>query len=319
MKAVFLDFGTVGYDDRLDLDPLRELAPELGLFDHTSDGEIAARIAGCEFVFINKVRLTREIIAQSDALRFIGIFATGVDNVDLDAARERGVAVCNVRDYCTNSVVEHVFAVLLELTHSTQRYAASVRAGDWQQAANFCMLHYPIHELAAMTIGIVGHGNLGSGVAKVARAFGMNVMIARRRGLAGGNDGRNDFDDVLRQCDVLSLHCPLTPETDGLIGARELALMKPSAILINTARGRLVDSAALVDALANKGIGGAAIDVLTREPPADGDPLLDYRGDNLIVTPHVAWATFRARQNAIDQLAATLRSFLDGGDMNRVV
>ena len=318
MKAVFLDFGTVGYDERLDLDPLRELTPELGLFDHTSDEEIAGRIAGCEIVFVNKVRLTRDIIAQADALSFIGIFATGVDNVDLDAARERGVAVCNVRDYCTNSLVEHVFAVLLALTHSTLRYAASVRDGDWRQAANFCMLQYPIRELAAMTIGIVGHGSLGSGVAKVARAFGMNVMIARRRGQAGDKDGRADFGDVLRRCDVLSLHCPLTPETEGLIGARELALMKPSAILVNTARGRLVDSAALADALANGGIGGAAIDVLTREPPVGGDPLLDYRGDNLIVTPHVAWATFSARQNAIDQLAATLRSFLEGGDLNRV-
>jgi glycerate dehydrogenase len=320
MKAVFLDFGTVGSDATLDVGPLRDVTADLTLYDYTTAGQAVERITGCDFVFVNKVRMTRDVIDAADRLKFIGLLATGVDNVDLDAARERGIAVCNIRAYCTHSVVEHVFAVLLQLSHSTQQYAKSVRDGEWQRATNFCMLQYPIRELSAMTIGIVGYGNLGRGVAKIARAFGMQVMISRRPGTAGEeDDGRSDFEDVLRQCDVLTLHCPLTGDTEGLIGEGELAAMKPTAILINTARGGLVDSAALVEALENRQIAAAAIDVLRTEPPVDGDPLLDYRGGNLIVTPHIAWATVEARQNAIDQLAATARSFLDGGDLNRVV
>jgi len=320
MKAVFLDFGTVGSGEIPDVSPLRQVTPELVLFDNTAPEDVAGRIAGGEFVFLNKVRMTREVIESSESLKFIGLLATGVDNVDLDAARDRGVAVCNIRAYCTNSVVEHVFAVLLLLSHSMSQYIQSVRNGDWQEAANFCLLQHPIRELSAMTMGIVGYGNLGRGVEKLARAFGMRVMVSRRPGHGGDPaDGRHDFDEVLRQCDVLSLHCPLTADTQGLVGARELEEMKPTAFLINTARGGLVDSTALAAALANGQIAGAAIDVLNHEPPVDGDPLLEYRGDNLIVTPHIAWATLEARQNAIDQLAATARSFLEGGTLNRVV
>lgn len=319
MKAAFLDFATVGPDE-IDVTPLRRVTPDLSVFDYTEAHEVAERIAGIEFVYVNKVRMTREIIAAGDALKFIGLLATGVDNVDLEAAREKGVAVCNIRAYCTNSVVEHVFAALLQLSHSTHLYHRSVRRGDWQNAVNFCMLGYPIREISAMTIGIVGRGNLGRGVEKIARAFGMTVMIARRPGTAGEpGDGRHDLDEVLGKCDVLTLHCPLTDATRGLIGERELGLMKPSAILINTARGALVDSQALVDALGSGRIGAAAIDVLATEPPVDGDPVLDYEGDNLLVTPHVAWATVESRQNAVDQLAATAKSFVEGGEMNRVV
>jgi len=320
MKAVFLDFGTVGSDDIPDLGRLREVTPDLTLFDHTAPAFVAERIAGCEFVFLNKVRMTRDFIEGSESLRFIGLLATGVDNIDLDAAMDRGVAVCNIRAYCTNSVVEHVFSVLLQISHSTSKYVQSVRDGDWQKADNFCLLQYPIRELSAMTLGIVGYGNLGKGVAQLARAFGMRVIVSQRPGLVGDtDDGRSGFDEVLRQCDVLSLHCPLTPETRGLIGARELEKMKPTAILINTARGGLVDSAALAAALENGGIAAAAIDVLSHEPPVAGDPLLDFQGDNLILTPHIAWATLEARQAAIDQLAAAAQSFLEGGELNRVV
>ena len=319
MKAVFLDFATVGSGE-VDVSPLRRVTRDLEVFDYTEAHEVAERVAGAAFVYINKVRMTREIIESGDALRFIGLLATGVDNVDLDAARENGIAVCNIRAYCTNSVVEHVFAALLQLSHSTHLYHDSVRRGDWQNAVNFCMLGYPIREISAMTIGIVGYGNLGRGVEKIARAFGMKVMIARRARTEGSpGDGRHDLDDVLENCDVLTLHCPLTDATRGLIGKRELALMKPSAILINTARGALVDSTALVHALQSGDIAAAAIDVLATEPPVDGDPILDYKGDNLLVTPHVAWATVEARQNAVDQLAEAAASFLDGGDMNRVV
>lgn len=275
MKAVFLDFATVGSDE-LDVTSLRAIVPDLTLFAHTAPEQVAARIAGCEFVFANKVRMTREIIASAEALRFIGLTATGVDNVDLLAAGERKIAVCNIRGYCTNSVVEHVFAVLLQITHSIGLYDRSVRAGDWQRATDFCMLAHPLRELSAMSIGIVGYGELGKGVARIAEAFGMRVRIARRIGQKqAAGDGRDALDDLLRECDVISLHCPLTAETRGLIGQRELGMMKAGAILVNTARGGLVDSAALVAALAGGDIAAAAVDVLGQEPPVDGDPLLD--------------------------------------------
>ncbi len=318
MKAVFLDFATVGSDE-LDVSSLRAVTSELTVFDNTSAGQLAERIAGYEFVYLNKVKMTRDIIADAGSLRFIGLTATGVDNVDTEAAKEHGVAVCNITAYCTNSVVEHVFAVLLQLSHSIGRYHRSVRAGDWQKAMDFCMLGYPIRELSAMTIGIVGYGELGKGVARIAKAFGMQVIVSRRPGSHDTGDDRVDFRELLKSADVVSLHCPLTDDTRGLIGASELALMKPDAILINTARGGLVDSSALTMALTNGQIAAAAIDVLATEPPVDGDPLLDYSGDNLIVTPHIAWATVEARQNAIDEVAANARAFLQGNARNRVV
>ena len=319
MKAVFLDFGTMGARD-LDPSPLAEVVPDFEVFDSTPQELVPERIEGVDFVFANKARMTKEIISDAGSLRFIGLTATGVDNVDLEAAKKHDVAVCNIRAYCTQSIVEHVFAVLLNLTHSVRQYHRIVRAGAWQQADNFCMLEFPIRELSAMTIGIVGLGVLGTGVANMARQFGMSVMIAQRPGKQGNTDeGRYDFKDILRDSDVISLHCPLTDDTRGLVGADELKLMKPNAILINTARGGLIDSTALVEALQDGTIAAAAIDVLPQEPPVAGDPLLDYAGDNLILTPHIAWGTVEARQRAIDEVAANVRAFLAGEERNRVV
>jgi len=319
MKATFLDFATVGSAD-IDVTPLQDLTTELTVFDNTSADAVSARIRDCEFVYVNKIRMTREIIDNAPLLKFIGLTATGVDNVDLTAAQERNIAVCNIRGYCTNSVVEHVFAMLLQLTHSIGRYNDSVRAGDWQRAVDFCMLGYPIRELSAMTIGIVGYGELGKSVERIAKAFGMHVRISRRPvGEKHAGDGRLDLDDMLQECDVVSLHCPLTEATAGLIGARELGLMKTGAILINTARGGLVDSVALVKALTDGSIAAAGVDVLGKEPPIDGDPLLDYAGDNLIMTPHVAWAAVEARQTAINEVAANVKAFIAGEERNRVV
>ena len=239
--------------------------------------------------------------------------------MDLEAAAEHDIAVCNIRDYCTASVVEHVFSVVLQLARSTTAYRADMSNGAWQKADNFCLLNHPVRELAAMKIGIVGFGNLGRGVAKVAEAFGMEVLVARRPGTdTGDDDERIAFDELLATVDVLTLHCPLTDDTRGLIGAAELARMKSSAILVNTARGGLVDSAALAAALGTGQLGGAAIDVLPVEPPSEGNPLLDYRGDNLILTPHIAWATIEARQNAVNELAVNVSDFLRGGHRNRV-
>lgn len=304
----------------LDPSPLAAVVSDFEAFDSTPASEVASRIDGVDFVFVNKIRMTEEIISAAPSLRLIGLTATGVDNVDLEAARINDVAVCNIRAYCTRSVVEHVFAVLLNLTHSVRQYDALARSGAWQRADNFCMLEYPIRELSAMTIGIVGHGVLGSSVAETARQFGMSVMIARRPGQAATpNDGRHDWQEVLRQCDVLSLHCPLTEDNRGLIGAEQLAQMKRNAILINTARGALIDTGALAEALSDGTIAAAAIDVLPQEPPIDGDPLLEYAGDNLILTPHIAWGTVEARQNAINEVAANVRAFLAGEIRNRVV
>ena len=316
MKAVFLDYSTMGPD--VDLQPLLALLPELEIFDETADELIPERIRDVEFVFANKIHLSPAELSKASRLRFIGLTATGTDRVDLDAARQHGIAVCNIRDYCTESVVEHVFGVLLMLTHNLERYATAVRAGRWQQAQDFCMLAYPIRELSAMTLGVVGYGALGRGVANAARVFGMHVLVAARRGAVVG-EGRVTFDELLDRADVISLHCPLDDETQNLFDAGTLARMKPGALLVNTARGGLVDSRALVAALQSGHLGGAAIDVLPKEPPRDGDPLLDYEGDNLIVTPHIAWGTDKARQNSIEELAANVAAFLAGQERNRVV
>ena len=316
MKAVFLDFATMG--PGLDVAPLRRLLPELELFEITVDDQIAERIHDVEIVLGNKVPLTKERIQSNPALRFIGLTATGTDNVDLIAAKKHSVAVCNIRAYCTQSVAEHVFGLLLNLTHNLTQYNAAVRAGEWQQSEDFCLLSFPIRELSAMTLGIVGFGDLGKGVARIGEAFGMEVIISARPGAETVADDRVAFDELLRRSDVISLHCPLTDETAGLFGEAEFNAMKSNAILINTARGGLVDSTALVAALHNGDIGGAAIDVLPTEPPVDGDPLLDSDSPNLLVTPHVAWGTNEARQTAINELALNVAAFLDDRERNRV-
>ncbi len=317
MNAAFLDYATMG--PALDLQPLRALFPELKLYDDTTDDEVAARISGVEFVFTNKIRLTNKLLLKANDLRYIGLTATGTDNIDLDKAQAHGIAVANIRGYCTQSIVEHVFGALLMLTHSLDRYSRSARRGDWQKANDFCMLTYPIRELSAMTLGIVGYGTLGKGVARIAREFGMTVIVSARPGSDSVAEDRVTFDELLEQSDVISLHCPLTEQTHNLFNRDTIGRMKPDAILINTARGALIDSAALVDALSSGHLAGAAIDVLPQEPPVEGDPLLDYNGENLIVTPHIAWGTDQARQNAIDELTANAAAFLAGQERNRVV
>lgn len=317
MKAVFLDFATMG--PNLDISAIRALLPELEVFAMTPSEQVAERIRGAEFVLANKIRLTDELLHDNPELRFIGLTATGTDNIDLHAAKRFDVAVCNIRGYCTQSVAEHVFGCILNLTHSLSRFDVAVRGGQWQHSTTFSLLSYPVRELSTMTLGIVGYGELGKGVAKVSAAFGMEVIVCARPGTSTVDSDRVSFDELLQRSDVISLHCPLNDDTRGLFGETEFAKMKSSAILINTARGGLVDSAALVAALRNTQIAAAAVDVLPKEPPVNGDPLLDYEGDNLMVTPHVAWATNEARQGAIDELAANIAAFLDGSERNRIV
>ena len=316
MKAVFLDYATMG--PGLSLDGLRDAVDELTVYDNTRKREVVERVGGAEIIFTNKNRLTPEILSELPNLKFVGLTATGSDNVDLETAKRYGVAVANIRDYCTESVVEHVFGVLLMLTHSLGRYASTVRAGDWQSCRDPQLLNHPVTELRGKTIGIVGYGVLGRGVARMAEAFGMQVIVSGRPGAGTVHEGRVPFDEVIASADVITLHTPLNEETRGLLGAAEFERMKRSAIVINTARGGLIDSAALATALEERRIAGAAIDVLPQEPPRDGDPLLDYEGDNLIVTPHIAWASSEARQNAIDELEANTRAFIAGEERNRI-
>lgn len=316
MKAVLLDWDTMG--PGLDVTALRALLPDLEIYGDTAPEQTIERVRGAAVVLGNKVGLRRKVFEACPEIRFIGLTATGTDNVDIDAAREHGIAVANIRAYCTQSVVEHVFGCLLNLTHALGRYSTDVRAGAWSDAENFCLMTYPMQELSAMTLGLVGYGELARGVERIARAFNMEVIISARPGSKEIPAGRVSFAELLERADVISLHCPLNDITRGLFGAGQFRAMKKSAILINTARGGLVDSAALADALRNGEIAAAAIDVLPQEPPVKGDPLLEYEGDNLLVTPHIAWGTLQARQNAIDELTANVRAFLEGERRNRV-
>ncbi len=316
MRAIFLDYDSV---DHADLDPAALLAvlPDLEFQTTPQDQEVMDRIRGAEFILGNKMRLDRTRLAAAARLRLIALAATGTDNIDLAAARELGVGVCNVVGYCTPSVVQHAWSLILSLTQNPTAYHRVSVGGSWQSGLKGRLDVHPLRELAGRTLGIVGWGELGRGVARLGEAFGMRVVIANRPGGAS-QPGRLDLDELLRTADIVSLHCPVNAQTRGLIGTAELALMKPGALLINTARGGLVDSAALAAALRSGRLGGAGIDVLAEEPPVNGDPLLDPALPNLIVTPHVAWAAREARQRCIDEMAANIRAFLAGERRMRV-
>lgn len=325
MNAAFLDFDSLGPAD-LDSSVLHALLPGIALYASTSPAEVAARIADRAIVIVNKVDLRREQLAAARQLKLICLAATGTDNVDLAAARELGIAVCNIRNYGTPSVVQHVFGLILCLTLRLPEVQAAVRDGAWQRSAHFCLLDYPVRELAGRTLGILGYGQLGREVAAVGRALGMHVVASQSLRPAGagrqGDDGapvtRLPLPELARNADVLSLHCPLTPATRQVVNSGLLGTMKPDAVLINTARGGLVDNDALLLALQSGRLGGAGIDVLPEEPPAAGHPLLAARLPNLIVTPHIAWAARESRQRALDEVLQNIREFLSGGRRNLV-
>ncbi|MDE2304341.1 MAG: glycerate dehydrogenase [Gammaproteobacteria bacterium] len=317
MRSIFLDYGTVSYGD-LDPSALEAVMPELELRENTLQEAVETVVEEAEVLLLNKLRLSGAILRRARRLRLIALAATGTDNIDLEAARALGIGVCNVRGYCTASVAQHVWALILCLTQRLREYGRLATDGSWSASAQFTLPAQPIRELAGRTLGIVGFGTLGGGVARIADAFGMRVLIANRPG-AEPVPGRLELDELLGVADVVSLHCPLTEATRGLIDARRLALMRPDALLINTARGALVDGAALVAALSAGRLGGAGIDVLAKEPPVDGDPLLDPAVPNLLVTPHVAWAAREARQRCIDEMAANVADFIAGGRRARVV
>ena len=286
----------------------------------TAQHQLAERLADATIAIVNKRRLTADIIAGLPALQMVAIAATGYNNVDLDACRARGIVVSNVRGYARETVPEHVFALLLALARQIGPFHRSVAAGRWQKSEQFCYFDYPIRDLAGQTLGLLGSGTLGQGVARIAAAFGMQVVFGEHKGAAACRDGYLPFERLIREADVISLHCPLTDATRHLIGAPELAAMKPTAILINTARGGLVDEAALADALRARQIGGAGFDVLTEEPPV-ANPLLApdlLDAGNFILTPHVAWSSREAMQTLADQLIDNIEAFVAGAAVNRV-
>ncbi len=286
----------------------------------TAQHQIAERLADATIAIVNKRRLSADIIAGLPALQMVAIAATGYNNVDLDACRARGIVVSNVRGYARETVPEHVFALLLALARQIGPFHRSVAAGRWQKSEQFCYFDYPIRDLAGQTLGLLGSGTLGQGVARIAAAFGMQVVLGEHKGATTCRDGYLPFERLIREADVISLHCPLTDATRHLIGAPELAAMKPAAILINTARGGLVDEAALADALRARQIGGAGFDVLTEEPPV-ANPLLApdlLEAGNFILTPHVAWSSREAMQTLADQLIDNIEAFVAGEPRNRV-
>ena len=316
MQALYLDYDTVSYTD-LDAAPLMEVLPGLRFLPAPADAAVPGLLQDAEVLLVNHTRLNRARLAGAKRLRLVACTGTGTDYIDLAAAREFGIAVCNVVDYCTTSVAQHTWSLILALTQHLPAYGRAATDGSWASGDESRIAHQEIRELTGLTLGIVGWGNLGRAVGAIAPAFGMKVVVANRRGAAPA-PGRLALPDLLRTADVVSLHCPLNADTRGLIGMTELALMKQDALLINTARGGLVDPHALAAALRAGRLGGAGIDVLEQEPPVAGNPLLDPGIPRLIVTPHVAWGAREARQRCLAEMAANIRAFLAGERRNRV-
>jgi glycerate dehydrogenase len=284
----------------------------------TAPHEVVERLRGATVAITNKVPLRAAEIAQLPDLKLVAVAATGTDNVDLAACRERGIAVCNIRNYSVVSVPEHCFALLLAVRRNLMAYAADVAAGRWERSTRFCLLDHPIADLAGSRLGILGYGALGRRVAQIGRAFGMEIAVASRSPIADTDVVQLSLPELLATSDVISLHLPLTEQTRHMIGAAQLASMKKGAILINTARGGLVDEAALAEALRNGVIAGAGFDVLSKEPPVPDNPLLKLDLPNFVLTPHVAWASGGAMQTLADMLVENIDAWAAGTPKNLV-
>ena len=300
-RAVFLDHASLDLDD-LDMAPLRQVFSDLHLHAQTPPELIIKRLQGAQVAISNKVPLDASTLAACPDLKLILIAATGSNNVDLAAARAQGIAVSNCQGYGTPAVAQHTLMLLLALATRLPDYQQAVAAGRWQQASQFCLLDYPIMELHGKTLGLLGHGELGSAVGRLAEAFGMRVLLGQLPGRPARSD-RLPLDELLPHVDALSLHCPLNEHTRDLIGADQLQAMKANALLVNTARGGLINEQALADALRSGHLGGAACDVLSSEPPQADNPLLAGDIPRLIITPHCAWGSREARQRIVGQLA----------------
>ena len=290
----------------------------LSSYGTTEAHETLERIRGADIVITNKVVISAQAFAENPQLKLVAVTATGVNNVDVEAAKQNGTAVCNIRAYGNESVAEHAFMMMITLMRNLPAYQRDVAAGLWENSPFFCHLGAPMRDLNGKTLAIFGRGNIGKTLATYAQAFKMNVVFAEHKNAQSVRDGYVSFDEAIRSADVVSLNCPLTPQTANMIGEAELQQMKPGAILINCGRGDLVDEAALVAALKYGQIGGAGFDVLTQEPPRDGNPLLKTRLPNLIVTPHIAWASQEAANRLFDILLDNINRFVAGNPQNLV-
>jgi len=307
-NIVFLDAASLG---DADLAALQQPACELQLFPYSAPADIVDRLQHADIAIVNKCRLDAAVLAQLPRLKAIMVAATGMDNIDLTAAATQGIQVFNVKDYAGTAVPQHVFALLLALSNQLCQYQQAVQRGDWSRSQNFCLLDYPMFELAGKTMVIVGYGSLGQATAELAKAFGMRVLIAERPDVTEVRPGRIGFNNALALADVLSLHCPLTPATQHLINRERLAQLKAGAVLINTARGGLIETEALIAALKSGQLLAAALDVLETEPPPAEHPLLQCRLPNLLLTPHIGWASREARTRMVLKIAANIQTFVN--------
>jgi len=315
MTIVFLDVATINLNDDMDFSSIKALG-ELVCYANSSESEAIERGVGAETLIVNKVPMTKRVMEALEGLKHIAVIATGYNNVDISAAKEGGICVTNVRGYARDCVPQHTFALILNLATRTCDYNRDIRNGRWQESGFFTLLSYPTFEVAGKSIGIIGFGAIGRGVARIAEAMGMKVMAYD---VAGFEDdeykkSRSSLDEIFEKADIVSLHCPLTADNKYMVNREVLSKMKSSAILINTARGPLVDQGALADALNNDEIGGAGIDVLDEEPPRDNPLLGDVK--NLIMTPHSAWSTREARQRLIAEVAENIKAFSEGRGRN---
>lgn len=313
LRALFLDRASLCPDD-LDFAYLNGVA-DWQWFDNAKFDDIKESLHQAEVIVTNKIQIDEYLINKCERLKLICVAATGVNNVDIKVAKQHGITVCNVRAYATSSVVQHVFSLILSLNRKLFHYKKMVADGEWSRSDFFCYFGEPISSLDGKTLGIIGYGELGTAVAKVAKSFGMNVLIAQSHEAdaeANVPDGRVLLTDLLSMADVVTLHCPLTESNYHMIGEAEFSAMKADSILINTARGGLIDENALLNALQGKQIAAAGLDVLEEEPPPVGHPLINYAGDNLIITPHIAWASRESRQKLIDAVADNITAFQQG-------
>ncbi|MHC4394211.1 MAG: D-2-hydroxyacid dehydrogenase [Planctomycetota bacterium] len=317
MRIVFLDESTITLNSDMDFSSIKALG-ELVCYANSSEAEAIERAGGAEMVIVNKVPMTKKVMKALPGLKHIAVIATGYNNVDISAAKAAGIRVTNVSGYAKDCVPQHTFALLLNLATRAWEYNRDIRNGQWQKSSTFTLLRYPTFELAGKTIGIVGFGAIGRGVAHIAEAMGMEVMAYDVVDLKDGEykKSKSSLDEIFEKADVVTLHCPLTVDNKYMINRAVLEKMKSSAVLINTARGPLVDQAALAEALNNDEIAGAGIDVLEEEPPRD-NPLLG-NVKNLIMTPHSAWSTREARQRLIDEVAENIKAFSQGRGRNIV-
>jgi glycerate dehydrogenase len=310
-RIIFLERNTIAANFRTPA-----FAHEWIEYGESSQAQVVERLQGATIAISNKLAIREPELSQLPDLKLISIAATGADNIDLDYCRAHGIAVSNARGYASNSVPEHVLMLILALRRNLLAYRADVQNGLWQKAKQFCLLTHELHDINACKLGIVGFGSIGKGMARLGASIGMNVLIAERKDAIEIRESRTSFAETLRTSDVISLHCPLTEETRDLLGRAEFELMKPGALLINTARGALVEDAALIEALQDRRIAGAGYDALREEPPHQGSPLLNLNLPNFIITPHVAWASCEAVQTLADQVIGNIEAFIAGAPRN---